>query len=296
LDHYISEISPDEASGNIWNALIHRSELRDTEIEVAHRTGGRVSMVANSTIVWGEGVKIRCALITLHRRKNPLQQDQQAGFTRNKLAYEITIAEAREREKIARGLHDVVGQLHTMMLMKLDELSESKLPADVSGLVADLRDLLKQANKATRATTFDLSNPLVNLLGLNAAIESLGKVFELPMEVESDNQPVPLPEPVLAVLFRVVRELLFNVRKHAHASQVLVSLSLSGGYLMIKIADDGIGFDLSSLPSVRPEGGYGLFSALAQVQSLGGSMEIDSFPQRGTRILISLPVTDELAP
>lgn len=252
-------------------------------------------MVANSTIVWGEGVKIRCALITLHRRKNPLQQDQQTGFTRNKLAYEITIAEAREREKIARGLHDVVGQLHTMMLMKLDELSESKLPADVIGLVADLRDLLKQANKATRATTFDLSNPLVNLLGLNAAIESLGKAFELPMEVESDNQPVPLPEPVLAVIFRVVRELLFNVRKHAHASQVLVSLSLSGGYLMIKIADDGIGFDLSSLPSVRPEGGYGLFSALAQVQSLGGSMEIDSFPKRGTRILISLPVTDELA-
>ena len=250
-------------------------------------------MSASATAIWGGGGKIRCCLVNMRLSGNLArhgQPENQAYF--NRLAYEISVAESRERERIARGLHDVVGQLHTMLSIKLDELKESCQTANALGLIAETRTLLDQATLATRATTFDLSNPLLNLLGLKAAIESLGQTYALNLYVEGGNEPLPLPEPVLAVVFRVVRELLFNIRKHAQARHVFVSVNRQGDILLIHITDDGVGFDVSALSTVRHEKTYGLVSARAQILSLGGRIEIDSSPGAGTRISISLPLSD----
>ena len=101
---------------------------------------------------------------------------------------------------------------------------------------------------------------------------------------------LPLPLPVLSVVFRAVRELLLNVRKHAHARHVLVSLNLQAGNLLIHIIDDGVGFDANALSCMRHGLGYGLVSVRMQIISLGGHMDVDSCAGAGTRILISVPL------
>ncbi|MCX7108972.1 MAG: ATP-binding protein [Proteobacteria bacterium] len=287
------ELAPDNPVGEVWDALASCLELRNRDIEVLHQNGDRKPMSASATAIWGGGGKIRCCLVNMRLSGSLARQGQpenQAYF--NRLAYEISVAESRERERIARGLHDVVGQLHTMLSIKLDELKESCQAANALGLIAETRTLLDQATLATRATTFDLSNPLLNLLGLKAAIESLGQTYALNLFVEGGNEPLPLSEPVLAVVFRVVRELLFNIRKHAQARHVFVSVNRQGDILLIHITDDGVGFDVSALSTVRHERAYGLVSARAQILSLGGRIEIDSSPGAGTRISISLPLSD----
>jgi len=278
----------------VWNDLAKCFELRECDIEVLHQNGDQVLMSASVTAIWGAGGKILCGLVVLRKRvpvspswKTSLENQAQV----NRLAYEISVAEARERERIARGLHDVVGQLHSLLKMKLDQLSETYSNVEAVEMMAEIQSLLSQATLATRKTTFDLSNPLVNLLGLKAAIESLSQTFGLPLRVEGVNETLPLPTPVLSVVFRVVRELLFNVRKHARAQHVLVLLNLRAGNLLIHIIDDGVGFDANALSGLLQGVGYGLVSTRMQILSLGGRMDVDSSPGAGTRISISVPLS-----
>ncbi len=278
----------------VWNALASCFELRGCDIEVLHQNGDRVAMIASATAIWGVKGKILCGLVVLRRRLS-VSPSWHAGpesqAQANTLAYEVSVAEAKERERIARGLHDVVGQLHTLLRMKLDQLSETCSMVEDLGMIAEMQSLLSQATKATRETTFELSNPLLNLLGLKVAIESLGQTFGLPLKVEGVNEALPLPAPVLSVVFRVVREMLFNVRKHARAQHVLVSLKLQAGNLLIHIIDDGLGFKTHGRPSSGHKGGYGLASARLQILSLGGRLDVDSSPGAGTRILMSVPLS-----
>jgi signal transduction histidine kinase len=212
------------------------------------------------------------------------------------LAYEVTVAEARERARIAAGLHDEIGQILTLVRLKLGELREAGLQGMAAGLVDEASALVGQAAQATRSTTFELSCPMLQQLGLQAAIESQGlrmeHVYGLRVEVEGDNPVLPLSEPVLGVVFRVVRELLFNVHKHACTSNAQVALRRLTGRLIIRVRDDGIGFQPRPMRSeCSPRGGFGLYSAEMQIEAIGGCMVIDAQPGRGTCVVITLPLS-----
>ncbi|HUG26181.1 sensor histidine kinase [Piscinibacter sp.] len=209
------------------------------------------------------------------------------------LAYEITVAEARERERIARGLHDEIGQMLTMASFKLGELRQPGV-AERDVLLNELGTLLRQATQATRSATFELSCPLLQL-GLQEAIESLAQRLArdsgMAVQVDGEVPPLAAPEPVLAVVFRVVRELCLNVRKHAAARHVRIGVHCADGRLSICVADDGRGFAPAGLPQgVRRNVGFGLFSAEAQMQAIGGRVEIESAPGQGTRATVVLSV------
>jgi len=213
------------------------------------------------------------------------------------LAYEVTLAEERERERIATGLHDDIGQVLAIVGLKLGELGEAADPAARAELVGELRGLVQQASRATRTATFELSCPVLHQLGLQAAIESLAPrakaASNLEVAVFGSLPPLDLPEQVLAVVFRVVRELVANVGRHARASTARVQLYATTESLSVAVADDGAGFDTARpRTGFGPEGGYGLFSAEAQIQAIGGRLEIESAPGRGTRATILLPLAN----
>ena len=210
------------------------------------------------------------------------------------LAFELTVAESRERERIARGLHDVIGQVLTMARFKLGELRETALPEARNLLMDELGELLSQATRATRSVTFDLCCPSLQL-GLFAALESLAhrmrQQTKLTVRVEGYLPTLTIPESVVAVLFRVVREFALNVHKHAQAHTLCFELRCRPEELAICVADDGRGFQRGTLGArFSPEGGFGLFSVDAQVQAIGGHVEIDSAPGRGTRATVILPL------
>ncbi|MES2937649.1 MAG: sensor histidine kinase [Pseudomonadota bacterium] len=219
------------------------------------------------------------------------------------LAYEVTVAEARERERIALGLHDDIGQVLAILAMKLDALRHAGDGADAAERAAQLvqmRELVGQALQATRCATFDLSSPVLHQLGLQAAIESLvprtERLAGIKVSLHGELPALALPQQVQAVVFRVLRELLANMSKHARAGEARITLHADAERLLIALADDGVGFD-ADRPRVGfgPHGGYGLFSAEAQIEAVGGRLDIESAPGRGTRATILLPLQPVVA-
>ncbi len=234
---------------------------------------------------------------TIRDRPRPRSQGRGRAKTRRylrTLAYELTVAESRERERIARGLHDVIGQVLTMARFKLGELREASFPDARNVLMDELGALLAQATRATRSATFDLSCPSLQL-GLVPALESLAhrmrQETKLIVRLDGYLPALTIPEAVVAVLFRVVRELGVNVQKHAQASSMCFELCSRPDELSICVSDDGIGFQRAALGArFSPDGGFGLFSVEAQVEAIGGHVEIDTAPGRGTRATVILPL------
>ena len=209
------------------------------------------------------------------------------------LAYELTVAEARERDRIALELHDGIGQLLAAARFKVNELRQCTAH-ELAEHLDELGDLLTQASRATRSTTFDLSSPALRL-GLEEALVSLAQRLTRrdgpAFRVDGHLPVLPLPEPVVSVLYRVVRELALNVQRHAHARQAWIRLRSDEHGLTIVVCDDGIGMaPEGAARGLSREGGFGLVSALAQMQALGGTLLVESGEGSGTVATVSLPL------
>ena len=120
----------------------------------------------------------------------------------------------------------------------------------------------------------------------------------LAVEVEADPQVEPESEDVRILLFESVRELLFNVVKHAGAKQAQVAMTRSpGGYVRLEVVDGGAGFDMEKFPAGETNGsGFGLFNIGERLELLGGRMQVDSAPGKGTRVTIDAPCRQPGAP
>jgi len=215
------------------------------------------------------------------------------------LAHELTVAEARERERIARDLHDEIGQILAVARFRVDELKRCPA-AEVAPQLDELAGLLLQASRATRTATFDLASPVLRL-GLEEALieltQRLARAGGPAYHVDGHLPPGEWPEPVLWVLYRVVRELAVNVQRHAHARQAWVRLGGDGERITVTVVDDGIGIDADwATRGPSREGGFGLVSAYAQMQALGGSLVVESGAGSGTQATVSLPVHGVLGP
>ncbi|MGY4829219.1 PAS domain-containing sensor histidine kinase [Sphaerotilaceae bacterium SBD11-9] len=284
-----------------WRAMARGDEMSDTDVTALAKDGSAVQVSVRSSAIFGrEGTRV-CGL-TVWRDIRQRHESERA-LTENRrrlqtLAYELTVAEARERGRIAQGLHDEIGQLLAMAKLKLAEwgsLACTDKPQRDASFQDELRDLLSQAARAVRSATFDLSCPLLRQFGLQMAIESLGDRIErssaMAVVVEGQLPALPVPEGVLAVIYRVVRELALNAQKHAQARKLRITLGVEGDGLFVRVQDDGQGFECSPLPpSFGPEGGFGLVSGEAQMQAIGGRMEISSRLGRGTCATVSLPL------
>jgi signal transduction histidine kinase len=209
-------------------------------------------------------------------------------------AFDAVLAQGRERERIAAGLHDDIGQTLSVAALKLGELQLLAGAAPAQALIAELRQLLGQAIKATRSATFELSCPLLAQLGLHTALDSMVRRAEAQggprVRLRDPIGDTPLQEPVLGVVFRVARELVFNVCKHARAQHAELRLRSGPRGLMLTVADDGIGFRVGD-PCARfgPHGGYGLLSAMAQVHAVGGRLVLRSRIGHGTVARLWVP-------
>lgn len=209
------------------------------------------------------------------------------------LAYEVTLAESRERQRVAQTLHDELGQLLAMAQFKLGELSQAVTGTGQAGRIEDLRLLVCEASKAARVATYELHTPLLHRLGLDAAVQGLADRLRRSstMQVHLDGElgTLPVPEGVLSVVFRVVRELAQNAQRHAVAANLWIRMDRDEHGLCIRVSDDGAGFDANRPPrAFGPQGGFGLFSAEAQMRAIGGRLDLASSPGQGTTAIVGL--------
>jgi PAS domain S-box-containing protein len=213
------------------------------------------------------------------------------------LASQLAMAEEEQRRRIARGLHDRLGQTLAAMKISTGLLQRSIVDAKTRGQAEDLRRMLDGAMKEIRTLTFELCPPVLYEMGLGAAIswliEQIGQTSQLEVGFQEEGPTPTLSEDKLGLIFQVVRELLANVSRHAQASGAIVKLETTASFLKVTVADDGKGFDMEKVRAAGTERGFGLFSIRERLDQLQGHMEIDTQPGAGTKILIHMPIGED---
>jgi PAS domain S-box-containing protein len=211
------------------------------------------------------------------------------------LASELALTEERERRRLAADLHDHIGQILALAQIKLGALRQESDSTDAQSTVGEIREYISQAIRYTRSLTFELGLPVLYDLGLEAAVEWLAEQFQeqhhLEINVIRDGQPKPLSEAASLLVFRVLRELLGNVVKHAQASRVDISVIRQNDFLNLEVRDNGIGFEAGEVTAKwGRSAGYGLFSIRERLNHLGGFLEVTSRPKQGTSATIMVPL------
>ena len=208
------------------------------------------------------------------------------------LTSQLSVAEERERRRIASAVHDQVAQSLAVIKMKLGELRRVDTSATLVDRIQTIREMVDQAMEDTRSVTYALSPPVLYELGLEAALEWLAEQVErnhsIACHFEHDGQTKPLGDDARGFLFWAARELMMNVVKHANASIARLSLSGNDGMLCLRVQDDGEGFYPTEME--RRTSGFGLFSIRERLTDFGGHFQLDSRPGLGTTVTIVLPL------
>jgi PAS domain S-box-containing protein len=222
-------------------------------------------------------------------------RDYQARL--QQMAFDAALTEERERRRIAADLHDHLGQTLVLAQLKLTAARQSN-PDAMRRALEETLPLLEQSIAETRTLTFDLSPPILYDLGLKEAIswlaEQLERMHGLRIELSVDGVESGLGAEGNAVVYRAVRELLTNVFKHAKHPSARVTLEAKDNTLCVSVEDQGIGFHLTTLQQAESQG-FGLMNVQEQIKRLGGNVEIQSAPNQGTRVTMSLPLVTTAA-
>lgn len=208
-----------------------------------------------------------------------------------RLAVEATLAEERERQAIARDLHDDIGQRLHVIRLKLDTIAR-KQPG-IGDDIAELRTLVTEASGTVRSLTSQLSPPVLRKLGIAAALhwlaDEMARQYGLTVAFEPGEVHARLSQAQSSILFRAARELLINVVKHSGAHLARLDLTQADGTLVLSVEDAGTGMDeMGDIPIAT--NGFGLASIRERMAFLGGRVEIARPPAGGLRVTLTLPL------
>ncbi|MBI4951796.1 MAG: PAS domain S-box protein [Myxococcales bacterium] len=231
-------------------------------------------------------------LVTERKRAEATLREYQANLQR--LAFEATVAEERERRRIAADLHDRIAQALAVARGKL--VAARELSAGPARAAIDLAaELVARTIEDTRTLMFDISPPILYDLGLSAALswlaDEVDKHHGLHVELTGELPHPLLDDVTAAILFRAARELVMNVIHHAGTAEARVAVRRDGDFVEVVVEDDGCGFHPAPAGRpARPARGFGLFAVREQMARLGGSVELRASPGRGTRAVLRVPI------
>ena len=259
------------------------------ELTLVRKDGTRFPVEISSAIFKDTHGRMRTSMAI-----RDIAQQKQTEQNLRSLSSKLLLAEERERREIAMELHNHIGQTLAASNIKLGALV-SKHSVKFKKPLNEIRELVDQAIRYTRSLTFDLSPPVLYEFGLEAAIEWLAEKTEkehgLAIAVQIPSNPLAMDHEIRILLFQIVRELLFNVVKHAKARRVQVSFQGESDQIRIRVKDDGVGFDTSQAQPLSGEnGGFGIFSIRERLSDYGGSLQIISKPNQGTDVTVTAPL------
>jgi PAS domain S-box-containing protein len=214
------------------------------------------------------------------------------------LASSLTLAEQRERHRVAQILHDDLQQLlygAQMQLILLKKELEAGEGDDAASQFEKVEEILERGVHVARTLAVDLSPPVLEGEGLTEAIQWLATQMEelhnLDVTVTVDGPLDIADEEMRVLLFQLLRELLFNVVKHTDVATAAVRLHQENQHLKIDVTDEGRGFDLDAVrgDEQMQNAGFGLFSVQERLGLFGGQLTIETAPGEGTTATIIVP-------
>ncbi|HXG41466.1 MAG TPA: ATP-binding protein [Dehalococcoidia bacterium] len=209
------------------------------------------------------------------------------------LSLQVMRAQEEERKRVARDLHDDTAQALTALLVRLKVLERSLSDEGQRREVEELRTLVSHTLEGVRRLAIDLRPSTLDHLGLPAAIatyaEGFSRLWGLPIQLRLQPLRRRLPAEVELAVYRIVQEALTNVAKHAAAKQASVRLYKRNGCLVVRVSDDGRGFDVAAVTAQRDRG-LGIFGMQERAALVGGSLVVRSRPGRGTEVRVAVPL------
>jgi signal transduction histidine kinase/ActR/RegA family two-component response regulator len=254
--------------------------------------------------------KLRHSAATLEERVTQRTQELILLHDRLRaLATELTLTEQRERKRFASELHDHLQQLLVLAKMRLKQ-ADRRPHEDCSStdFIREVDDVLSEALAYTRTLVSELSPPVLRDHGVAAALRWLGEYmarkYGMRVAVTApENEPLRMPEDQAVLLFQSVRELLINTSKHAGTQEAWVAARTENGTVIIEVSDEGVGFDIAAVntsPTSFVGSGisskFGLFNIDERMRAIGGSIQVESTPGKGTKATLTLPFSREPHP
>ncbi len=261
-----------------------------------------MSIIPMNQLKNNQRVLILCTDIT-RRKESQLEIDllNEGRFTeqvnqQKVQASQIVEAQEEERKRIAKDIHDGIGQMLTALKFNIESINAENTE-NTSIKVVKLKELLGDLIKEVRAVTFNLTPPELVDYGIVPTIQKLterlssftGKKIFFENKTDFKGRFDSLVE---TNLYRVVQEAVNNSLKYAEANYILISISHSDQVLSIVIDDDGIGFDAEKLMAEKSEAGMGLFFMKERINYINGRIFINSSKNNGTRITININIVN----
>ena len=215
---------------------------------------------------------------------------------RGQLLERAVAAQEEERKRIARELHDEIGQLLTALAVGLGGVEQTiaQEPERAQYQVIELKNMTMHAIESLRQFVSDLRPSVLDDMGLVSALRWFVGQFAERSKLQVDFEVVGtkrrLPSQVETVLFRIAQEGLNNVGRHAHASLALVRLEFIDPLVILTVEDNGRGFVVEQVIGTPVKRAWGLLGVQERVELVGGKFRIDSSPGRGTRLIVEIPV------
>ena len=279
-----------------------------TEDDVFWRKDGslmHVSIVASAIVEDGKAIASVAAFQDISQRKQAEWDLLESRKQLRELTANLQTVREEERTRIARELHDELGQMLTGVKLDAKWLSASlsaEQPLIVSK-VASMSMLIDETLDAMRRVASDLRPVMLDDLGLVAAVEWLTEDFgkrtgiSIKMELDGgqgqgqcdlqEDGDFELDAEVATAAFRIVQECLTNVARHAEATQVLILLECHDDKFMLMLSDDGKGMQAGG---ENKRNSYGVIGMRERAQNLGGELHLLSIPGEGTTVVVFLPV------
>jgi len=248
---------------------INVTEARHAQVELEHLTG------------------------ELRRQRDELETQVKARTADiRQLSAELALAEQRERQRLATGLHDDVSQSLAYAKMMLGALRTASSGPQMQDAAARVEQVLDETITRTRELMNDLSTPLLYEHGIVEAVSwsaaATRERHDLPVELQVTGNVVRLPQDIEITVYQAVKELINNVVKHASSPRLDIEIAFSGGWLRVTVADQGRGFNLEE---TRPHlsGGFGLRNIRERLAYIGGELTVETSAGNGTRCTITIP-------
>jgi PAS domain S-box-containing protein len=212
------------------------------------------------------------------------------------LTTDLNLTEHRIRKQLATDLHDYLAQLLVLSRIKLGQAKLEEVSPAAMQAMTEVQEVMDRALAYTRTLVAQLSPPILNEFGLLMALRWLADQMqrELTVQLELENDVLPLTEEQSVLLFQSVRELLMNIVKHAGTAEARISVTQTEGVLCITVSDRGVGCDVA-VAETKLEPGFGLFSIRERMKALGGRFDLQSGPGQGTTAILQLPLVQPAA-
>ncbi len=283
-----TDLSELEASTALLRQLRQQQEeLQKNRDELESRVNERTAELTRA---------VEKLIAEVERRRVAEEALWQRSLQLRALASALSLAEERERRRLAEILHDDLQQLLVGARLQLGELQRA--PRETATRTAgEVEDLINKALEVSRSLTREISPPILREGRLIPALRWLAGWFVekhgLKVTVAAADDVTPESDDQKVQLFRAVQELLFNVVKHARAGTASVRVSHQCDQIQILVEDKGVGFDPAQVFAEGRTRGFGLFSIRERLDAMGGRMEIESAPGKGTRFTLIAPVSSK---